>query len=205
MDHACPVCGERFATPPERCFRCENPLTAWWEVERIVREMDAEPPPLQAGLLPTAGGVEGRLASTSARRQGALATALAGAISLGIGMAVGPYVGAAMAPFAAGSRPMDDVRAGAAAPLISPAVLPRVAPLDTSIGDTTRLPQAVTIRYRVQPGDSRWRIAAALLGDGARWTELWTAEEARSPLRSGLTLDVAVADRLGARATSFVR
>jgi len=31
----------------------------------------------------------------------------------------------------------------------------------------------VVITYRVQRGDSLWRIAASLTGDGRRWRELW--------------------------------
>jgi LysM domain-containing protein len=35
------------------------------------------------------------------------------------------------------------------------------------------LPPSRLIDYRVQRGDSLWRIAAAVTGDGHRWRELW--------------------------------
>jgi nucleoid-associated protein YgaU len=42
---------------------------------------------------------------------------------------------------------------------------------------------ASTVRYVVQRGDSLWRIAAALQGDGARWPELVVGEDAIDPER----------------------
>src|SRR5512144_607359 len=30
---ACPVCGESFAAPTARCFRCETDLSLWWPLE----------------------------------------------------------------------------------------------------------------------------------------------------------------------------
>jgi hypothetical protein len=33
------------------------------------------------------------------------------------------------------------------------------------------------LSYRVQRGDSLWRISAALTGEGARWRELWPEHE----------------------------
>ena len=35
------------------------------------------------------------------------------------------------------------------------------------------------ITYRVQRGDSLWRIAAALTGDGEKWKELWPEYEGK--------------------------
>jgi hypothetical protein len=34
-------------------------------------------------------------------------------------------------------------------------------------------PQPEILTYRVQRGDSLWRIASAVTGDGRRWRELW--------------------------------
>jgi hypothetical protein len=46
------------------------------------------------------------------------------------------------------------------------------------------------VRYTVQPGDSPWRIAAALTGQGRRWRELWPGETPR--LVPGMVLEVPV-------------
>jgi hypothetical protein len=34
-------------------------------------------------------------------------------------------------------------------------------------------PRPEVLTYRVQRGDSLWRIASAVTGDGRRWRELW--------------------------------
>jgi Tfp pilus assembly protein FimV len=36
-----------------------------------------------------------------------------------------------------------------------------------------RSERATLIQYRVQKGDSLWRVAAALTGRGSNWVELW--------------------------------
>jgi nucleoid-associated protein YgaU len=57
------------------------------------------------------------------------------------------------------------------------------------------------VRYVVQPGDSLWRIAAALKGDARRWPELLAESEGvdAARLRPGqelqLTLDSATAGK----------
>jgi nucleoid-associated protein YgaU len=48
------------------------------------------------------------------------------------------------------------------------------------------------VSYRVQPGDSLWRIAAALTGDGRNWTSLWPATDAARPLAVGTVLEVPI-------------
>jgi hypothetical protein len=47
-----------------------------------------------------------------------------------------------------------------------------------------------SVRYTVQSGDSAWRIAAALTGQGRRWRELWPDSPPR--LVPGMVLDVPV-------------
>ena len=44
-------------------------------------------------------------------------------------------------------------------------------------------PEARTVRYVVQPGDSLWRIAAALKGDARRWPELLASSDGVDPAR----------------------
>jgi nucleoid-associated protein YgaU len=77
---------------------------------------------------------------------------------------------------------------GVAAVLIATRRLP--APVALAPAETVALPAPVaadrpaepsspperrpaTLSYRVQRGDSLWRIAASLTGDGRRWRELW--------------------------------
>ena len=50
------------------------------------------------------------------------------------------------------------------------------------------------IRYRVQRGDSLWRIAASLAGDGRRWRELFPEQaNAAAPIAVGSVLEVDLA------------
>ncbi len=44
------------------------------------------------------------------------------------------------------------------------------------------------VRYRVQRGDSLWRVAAAVTGDGRRWKDLWPDRASATPLRAGEVL-----------------
>jgi nucleoid-associated protein YgaU len=44
------------------------------------------------------------------------------------------------------------------------------------------------LRYTVQRGDSPWRIAAALTGDGRRWRELWASPA--PTLHPGMVLEL---------------
>jgi Tfp pilus assembly protein FimV len=47
------------------------------------------------------------------------------------------------------------------------------------------------LSYRVQRGDSLWRIAASLTGDGRRWRELWPQHAGgAAPLAPGTVLEV---------------
>jgi nucleoid-associated protein YgaU len=48
------------------------------------------------------------------------------------------------------------------------------------------------VSYRVQGGDSLWRIAAALTGDGRNWKTLWPARDPAQPLAVGTVLEVPI-------------
>lgn len=76
-------------------------------------------------------------------------------------------------------------------PAAPPAPLPRPPAAAPAVAPPPVAPAPVVLRYRVQAGDSLWRIAAALTGDGHRWRELWP-ERARQPdaLRPGTILEV---------------
>ena len=59
----------------------------------------------------------------------------------------------------------------------SPTIAPRPgAPIVRTL-ETPSPPRRIT--YRVQRGDSLWRIAAALTGDGRKWKDLWPEYEGR--------------------------
>ena len=65
---------------------------------------------------------------------------------------------------------------------IAPASPPPAGPAEARAG---------TFSYRVQRGDSLWRIAASLTGDGRRWRELWPEHEnAAGRIAPGTVLEV---------------
>ncbi|HEX6739148.1 MAG TPA: hypothetical protein VF310_12790 [Vicinamibacteria bacterium] len=51
--------------------------------------------------------------------------------------------------------------------------MPPASPPTASPAAVAPRPAAGSMTYRVQRGDSLWRIASALTGDGRRWRELW--------------------------------
>ena len=53
-------------------------------------------------------------------------------------------------------------------------------------------PRPAVFRYRVQPGDSLWRVAAALTGDGRNWKTLWPSRPPEHPLAVGTMLEVPI-------------
>lgn len=176
MTAACPVCAEPLSGRPGRCFRCETPLDGWWRFDEAIE-----------GLAGPAGGPGER----PHRPAGLLA---AGAIGGGLLAAVVllTFARDAQAPGA----PADRGRAEATPP---PAV---AAPASPRAEDrrTPRPPAEVrptsgspaVLRYRVQRGDSPWRIAAAFTGDGRRWRELFP----RQPrLVAGQWIEVPAPDR----------
>lgn len=65
---------------------------------------------------------------------------------------------------------------------------PAILPTAPSVSVAPRPKDPVSVRYTVQPGDSPWRIAAALTGHGQRWRELWPGPPPK--LRPGMVLDV---------------
>lgn len=67
---------------------------------------------------------------------------------------------------------------------------PRPAPVAAPAPPLPAPPAAgpVRLRYHVQPGDSLWRVAAAVTGDGRRWRSLWPGHSGR--LRPGEVLTV---------------
>lgn len=164
---ACPVCAEPLGDAPERCFRCETPLAAWWPFEKGLDEALAEPGAAVVARL----AVFGDVARPGARRgYGPLLAAVA------LGLVAGLLAGLAVfkAPVAPPANP-------------TLSTLPPVA--TASPVPTASAAARAIVSYRVQPGDSLWRIAAAMTGDGRCWRQLWP-ERADQLLRPGTVLEV---------------
>jgi nucleoid-associated protein YgaU len=112
------------------------------------------------------------------------AAVIAGEITFVVGLGAGVLrepapAPPAPAPVAVAARP------AAAAPARRPVEGPRAAPSPAAA------PERVMVRYRVQRGDSLWRIARSLTGEGGRWRELWP-QHARGDgrIRPGTLLEV---------------
>ena len=160
----CPVCSEPYDAPPDECFRCETPLASWWAFETAAASSrPPEPRP---------------------RRHLAVA-ALAGAIVASVALRF--LTGTAHAPEESAGPASRASLPQAAAPSREPVPLP---PTTVPTPAPRTAPRAVS--YRVQPGDSLWRIAAAFTGDGRNWTSLWPATDAARPLVVGTVLEVPI-------------
>jgi hypothetical protein len=71
------------------------------------------------------------------------------------------------------------------------ALAPTAAVAPAAPSDAPRESPPARISYRVQRGDSLWRIAASLTGDGRRWRELWPQHEAAAGrIAPGTVLEV---------------
>jgi hypothetical protein len=145
----CPVCREPLRDRPERCFRCETRLAPWWDFEgALARTGGGEAAPAAAARAPHSRGV--------------LAAAVLGELAFGVAAGWG----LAGSDRGAGHPPVP--HAASTVPPPPPAVPPALA---SGGGGGEAAPRRVT--YRVQRGDSLWRIAKAFTGDGRRWRELW--------------------------------
>ena len=168
-----PVCGESFREAPARCFRCESDLELWWPLDESLRALEGESFPVPAAVVSGAAGV-GRWFQ---RNVGwlvpvALLAGLAGALWLSLEST---------------RRPAEELTAASSGGTPRRAVPPKpvaTAEVAPAAGPTAAAaPVARTIRYVVQPGDSLWRIAAALKGDARRWPELLANASAVDPAR----------------------
>ena len=161
---ACPVCGEAFAAPPPRCFRCETDLSLWWRLDesllalsrsaKSVAPPEAQEPAPAEPLRPGRGRVW--------LLPVILMSGLLGAFLLHL-ESTRPRVGE---PVTDGRSHSPPPPASAGSAQSSPVASPRP-----------------TLRYVVQPGDSLWRIAASLKGDGRRWPELLAEGDGVDPAR----------------------
>jgi hypothetical protein len=157
----CPVCGEGFLDKPSRCFRCESDLELWWPLDQSLRALDG------VELPASVAATSGRAASRGRfwRRNAGWVVP----VVLLAGLA-----GAAWLSLESTRRPADTLTQ-AALPKGRGGVAPSLAAPPAS--------GARHIRYVVQPGDSLWRIAAALTGDARRWPELIRESGGLDPAR----------------------
>lgn len=175
---ACPVCGEAFAKPPSRCFRCETDLSLWWRLDESLVALRRSATPL---ALPEAHEPARAEPVPLARKRIWVVPVI---LMCGLLLALLLHLESTRAPV---GEPAPNAR-------------PRPAPPSASAAGTEVPPVAVaprpTLRYVVQPGDSLWRIAASLKGDGRRWPELLAEGEGVDParLRPGQELRLRVDD-----------
>jgi LysM domain len=171
----CPVCGEGFREKPSRCFRCESDLELWWPLHESLQALDGLAVPVSVPA--TSGRTASRWLLWPSRNAGwlmpvVLLAGLAGAAWLSL---------ESTRPVAEGSR--SDAPTKPRPRPVAPE--PDVAPVPPSaiLAVASPAPLPRTIRYVVQPGDSLWRIAAALKGDARRWPELVASGQPVDPAR----------------------
>lgn len=158
----CPGCQTILKERLEKCFRCEADLSRWWPLEDAIRTAAAGP-----------GHAQG--VSSVRRNEGSRWPIL---IAIGV---LGCVVGAGLVRIGWMGRHQ-----------VNP-----VTP-ETRMSGTTQ-PSSIQavhagepfVLYRVQTGDSLWRIAAAFTGDGNGWASLFPEYVGRErELRVGAVLSV---------------
>ncbi len=167
------MCAEPLAARAERCFRCETPLAGWWRFEEALASVgggtSAAAPAISAPAVagqPSRG--DGKWLGFAILLGGG---ALVGALATGAWMSRNEKPGEEVATRPSPTRVAAESAGTVSAPAPDP---PRSAP---------------PLRYRVQRGDSLWRIAAALTGDGRRWRDLWPGRSSET-VRAGEWLEV---------------
>ena len=168
----CPVCTEPLTGRPERCFRCETALGAWWGFEEALSGTEL------GGARPVAVPVDVNVPESVPPPPARIRLALFSALAVAAALAVG------FVSFHATKveRPVSVVEA----PTAPVATLPTPAPDPPPSRAASQV-----VHYRVQRGDSLWRIAASLTGDGSKWKELWPERaDADAPIVVGTVLDV---------------
>lgn len=162
----CPVCDEALEKQAERCFRCGNILADWWPLENTIQELkDVDERDTTAFVIP------------GAKTQVSWPW-VAAIFALGILIGqVGPL--ATLLWEGKGKPPQRSIETGARPP---------VAPAGAQAPTVLRNP---IIRYRVQKGDSLWRIAASVTGEGGNWENIWPElKGATATLQRGTWIDL---------------
>lgn len=162
----CPVCEQELDVTAPRCFRCTTELTSWWPLEKLLRQERSEAAAPEPG------------ASTSR--------------FLYVGFALVLLTGGLLG-FAGGRLRQTGSSAGAPTEIVPSAEPRATAPAGLQAAQETRSGRTI-VQYTVQPGDSLWRVAAALTDEGENWRVLWPEYEGReTQLRVGTRLLIPVA------------
>jgi hypothetical protein len=167
----CPVCDQALHVSAPKCFRCTTELTNWWPLEEALRTGPA--------AVDTPTRVQPPATQRSYSHYGAV-------------LVLGVLLGLAGANRWFAPRPDEHV---------PQEVFRDEAPRPSPRGEATSAPETTTpptdrplVLYTVQPGDSLWRIAAALTGDGRNWQDLWPSYEGRETrLPLGAQLEIPLA------------
>lgn len=170
----CPVCGETFREVPARCFRCETDLSHWWPLDESLRVLGGAAMAAPVAVAPAAAAVAevAEVAVAPAVVASETGTAAKGRRAWVLPVVLIAGLGGALRLHLESSRPTVEGPAsgGPPKPRPTPGAESRAPSAVASLAPRAASPR--TLRYVVQPGDSLWRIAAALKGDARRWPEL---------------------------------
>jgi hypothetical protein len=165
----CPVCTEPLEGRPERCFRCETALGPWWGFEEALSSTEL-------GGRAVANAPVSVPVPKSAAAPDLTARQAFGLVAV-IAALVGTFIYGTM-PI---TRSIDSAVPAVPVTTVPPPPAPSLSPP----------PATQVVHYRVQRGDSLWRIAAAFTGDGRRWKDLWPERaDAEAVIPAGSTLEV---------------
>ena len=184
---SCPVCGDPKAERVARCVRCSVPLEDWWPIDDALSALEraggTAPAPqtvAPAGVPPSVSGSV--VPSGAIAKRSAWLWVPVLSLTLLVGVAGGLAVGRMFQP----KTELADVSPGTvqgtpSAPQASASAAPN------AIGAAK---PGTAFVYHVQSGDSPWRVAASLTGDGRRWRAIWAEQGLPLGLHPGDTLRV---------------
>lgn len=161
----CPVCSEELDASAPKCFRCTTELSTWWPLEKTLRNRVE---------VSEARAVTGRTPYSRVVTILALG-ALLGFAGAHLSLRRGAQSSSEESPVA--------VKALSASPVDERATAER----------KSEAGRPLFVLYTIQPGDSLWRVAASLTGDGRNWRRLWPEFDGQEKkLQRGTNLEVPI-------------